>query len=283
MPQPEHILAIEISNPASGPRGELDGTLCGPGVALGRLDEGAGTELPAGIDGSYQNVDAEPLRAGARHDDDLVPAIARLCERQGVGARDLRRVAVSAGPGGFTGIRIALATAKAVAEVAGAEVVCVPSTIVAAWMLEWDLAPALVCLASKRETCWVRLLPSRDAEWWRRAEPAVRERWGKDVAGAMDARVRAGAAWIGASRDMGLAGPEMVERLGVRTVIADQHLPESFREAAGRVGARVVEPIFSPVSVLQIAAGMDGSDPALAAPIYPREPEAVSKWRALHG
>jgi hypothetical protein len=68
-------------------------------VALGRVVTGVGAELLA----------REPLRSDHRHEDDLMPAIDRLFRAAGASPKDIRRVAVSAGPGGFTGLRSAIA------------------------------------------------------------------------------------------------------------------------------------------------------------------------------
>jgi len=96
------VLAIEISNPSA--RG--DGS---PGVAL--------------LTTSGEPVGAEPLGADARHDDDLMPAIDRLFTKTGRAPADIERVAVSVGPGGFTGLRVAVVTAKLLAHAAGAQTV----------------------------------------------------------------------------------------------------------------------------------------------------------------
>jgi tRNA threonylcarbamoyladenosine biosynthesis protein TsaB len=53
------------------------------------------------------------------HSENLLPLIADVVARAGVAARDLDAVAVGAGPGSFTGLRIGLATAKGVAFAAG--------------------------------------------------------------------------------------------------------------------------------------------------------------------
>ena len=53
------------------------------------------------------------------HSENLLPLIASVVERAGVAAAELDAVAVGAGPGSFTGLRIGLATAKGVAFAAG--------------------------------------------------------------------------------------------------------------------------------------------------------------------
>lgn len=52
---------------------------------------------------------------GARHARDLLPAVDRIVERGGIAKEDVDAVAVSQGPGSFTGLRIGVACAKTLA------------------------------------------------------------------------------------------------------------------------------------------------------------------------
>src|SRR6185503_7170285 len=99
-------------------------------------------------------VQVETLSSAKRHDDDLLPAIDRLMRRASASPRDLAAVGVSIGPGGFTGLRIAISTAKMFAEALGAQLVAVPSALVAAEGHSGK-SPFLVGLASKGESCWM--------------------------------------------------------------------------------------------------------------------------------
>ncbi|HHY50287.1 MAG TPA: tRNA (adenosine(37)-N6)-threonylcarbamoyltransferase complex dimerization subunit type 1 TsaB, partial [Alphaproteobacteria bacterium] len=78
------------------------------------------------------------LRAGARldrhveelaqgHAERLFPAIAGLLERNGVGYRELERIAVTTGPGSFTGLRIGLSAARGLGLALGIPVIGVPT------------------------------------------------------------------------------------------------------------------------------------------------------------
>ena len=100
------ILAIETS----GPRG---------GIAL--AEGGADPLSPPRI------VQEVRLAEGLRHGRDLVLAAKEACERAGWDARGIPLVAVSIGPGSFTGIRIAVVVAKFLALETGAKIVAVPS------------------------------------------------------------------------------------------------------------------------------------------------------------
>lgn len=61
------------------------------------------------------------------HAENLVPLISDVLRYGGIAARDLDAVAVSAGPGSFTGLRIGASTAKGLASAVDAELVAVPS------------------------------------------------------------------------------------------------------------------------------------------------------------
>ena len=64
--------------------------------------------------------------------DHLMSVIDVACRAAGVLPGDLRAIAVSSGPGGFTGLRVACATAKAIADATGCALVAVPSALVVA-------------------------------------------------------------------------------------------------------------------------------------------------------
>jgi tRNA threonylcarbamoyladenosine biosynthesis protein TsaB len=107
---PVRILAVETS----GPRG---------GIALAEETAGA-----------VRLIDEVLLAEGLRHGRDIVLNIKEACGRAGwnlpgrqAGRRQIPLVAVSIGPGSFTGIRIAVTLAKIMAWETSAKVVAVPS------------------------------------------------------------------------------------------------------------------------------------------------------------
>lgn len=262
-------LGIEISNPSSGPRGRAGDVLAGPGVAV---------EL---THGSTPRQVCELLREGDRFDDDLVPAIARLTQACGVEARHLARVAVSIGPGGYTALRIATVTAKMLALATGAEVVGVPSALVAGAGLDPGCAPVLVCLASKGETAHGTLLPPPGpAELPRDTLDAVARLVGGGPADELRDSVREGRGWLRSACILGLVNAATVDTLRPRTLLADRFLPATMRRTAERLGCAVVEPVFSAQRVLTLAQDMPATAPEALVPIYPRPPEAVRLWRA---
>ena len=222
--------------------------------------EASNPSLSAGDEGSIAVCDLngdvlafERLRPGSRHDDALVRTIDDACRAAGGKPGDVARVAVSAGPGGYTGLRIAMTTAKMLGESLGAELVPVPTARVAAFgFVEDDPASAqggfVVTLASKRDTAWAQVFQGTETT---------------SSGELLDAS--------------GLAA--LLRTTGARTLLADEHLPASMREEAARAGVRVASPRLDAVLCARASLGLPVVAVDALAPIYPREPEAVRKWR----
>lgn len=75
-------------------------------VALARANDGE----PVGV------IEAAPLTGGA-FSAQLVPQIAGLLEKRGIGKTEIDAFVVVSGPGSFTGLRVGLAAIKALAEI----------------------------------------------------------------------------------------------------------------------------------------------------------------------
>lgn len=72
-------------------------------------------------------VETVRLAEGLRHGRELLPSAAGLLEKRGLKAADLWGVAVSSGPGSYTGTRVGVMSAKALAFGAGLRLVAVSS------------------------------------------------------------------------------------------------------------------------------------------------------------
>lgn len=75
-------------------------------------------------DDALLTLEFVPL-AGGQYSELLVPSIAGMLERQGAGRSSLGLIAVASGPGSFTGLRVAIATVKGLAEAFSTPVVAV--------------------------------------------------------------------------------------------------------------------------------------------------------------
>lgn len=246
-------LAIETSNPgeptAGTARHGTGNSGASGGVALLKCDDQRRPTL----------LGEEWLNPPSARDDDLVPAIDRLTRRVGIRPKELSRVAVSVGPGGFTGVRIAIAVTKSICEATGAQAVAVPTAIGIMHRLASAVREdesVVVCLAWKRADVWRALFPS-----------------------GYNATVRTGALPAGSLTPL--------ERLfhdvhGPAVCVMGAGLEERL-QAIGPLppAIRIVRPEFDPVAIARVSVGMPAIDPLELAPLYPREPEAVTKWREL--
>ena len=203
-------------------------------------------------------VHVESLAAELRHDDDLMPAIDRLFTLTGLKPADLTggTVGVSVGPGGFTGLRIAVSTAKVLAEALGARLVAAPTALVVAERIGPDQitsGPILVVLACKGERFWATRLEHNESGNWSVIEG------GEGPAGAAD-----------------------VVLDGVTAVVGDEYLPQMLRQRCESASVPVIEPQFEAAACLAVTRRLLEAgrmvDPLNLAPLYAREPEAVSLW-----
>jgi tRNA threonylcarbamoyladenosine biosynthesis protein TsaB len=80
----------------------------------------------------------------------LAPAIQRSLEQVGWTPREVQLVAVTAGPGSFTGLRIGIATAKAFAYAAGAEVLGIDSHEILAMACPNDVSRLAAVIDAQR-------------------------------------------------------------------------------------------------------------------------------------
>lgn len=242
MPGDPLCLALETSNPSADP------AVTGE-VALGRCADWSSPAAPIEV------LAREQLSPRARHDDALAPAIDRLFTSTGLAPTDLARVAVSIGPGGYSALRISVAAARMIAEATGAGCVGVETAAVAA---RADGLPArfAVLLASKRDTVWATVYERASAT----SEPK------ELVAG-------------------GLLDASALTHLAAQTpfdaIAADAFLPDAFHDAASRSGWATLPLTLGAVALLHASRGRATTPPEGLLPLYPREAEAVRKWREL--
>ncbi len=78
--------------------------------------ESATTRAACAVADNGGVVAATEVTGGRRHAETLAPAIDFTCAHAGVALRDVAAIAVDIGPGLFTGLRVGVATAKALAQ-----------------------------------------------------------------------------------------------------------------------------------------------------------------------
>ena len=194
------------------------------------------------LDGELRAAEA---RAGHRHGELLMPMLESLLAGARLGAADLDAVAFGAGPGAFTGLRIACGMAQGLAFARGLPV-CGVSTLEA--MAEECGAPRVVaCLDARMGEVYYAALEKREARW-HEVVPA------QCVAPALAPRPP-GEGWVGCGSGFAVHG----------------HF--GFAEAYPEVhpGAAAVARLAAP----RLAAG-EGVDAARAAPVYLRDKVALT-------
>lgn len=105
--------------------------------------------------------DEEAFEGRYRHSQELLPAIARLTERAGLGLADVAGIVAGTGPGAFTGLRVGLATAKTLAHELGRPIVGVST------------AEALLTAVEGADALWLPSGPHDRVLVTPGAEPAV--------------------------------------------------------------------------------------------------------------
>ena len=145
------------------------------------------------LDGELRAIEA---RAGHRHGELALPMLEELLAQAGLGAGALEAVAFGAGPGSFTGLRIACGIAQGLAFARGLPVCGVSS--LEAMAEECGAERVVACLDARMGEVYYAALERR-AGRWREAVPA------QCVAPARAPRP-AGEGWVGCGSGFALLG-----------------------------------------------------------------------------
>jgi tRNA threonylcarbamoyladenosine biosynthesis protein TsaB len=198
-------------------------------------------------DGEEFELTPEPERLAERpgHARELMPAVAEVMERAGLGYPELGTIAVGVGPGTFTGLRIGISTARALGLATGVPVR--PVSSLAALAEGIDARERLPLLDAKRGELFAALFEEGTRRWGPLAAPP--EEVAKRVA---EGRLTPLAAGDGAVRFQGV-----LEAAGIRV------------EPEGS-GAHVVRGLH----VCRLAATATPGPPEAVLPEYVRLPDA---------
>lgn len=212
-----------------------DGRLLAIDTATSRLIVAVGAE-----DGVPLAVHVAP--AGQRHGEDLLPAVRDMLAAADVPLESVVAIVVGTGPGAFTGMRVGIATAKALASALGLPIVGVSTA--AALLAAAGLPPqaAVLLPAGPSDRILVR---EGVAELLRATDDAVQPPFEALLAVDLDGRAPAEAAARGAAALDGL--PKALLRLGAerfgrgeaddlaRLVPEYVSLPRGVRASSGEV------------------------------------------------
>lgn len=107
------------------------------------------------------------------HSEQLIPHMDEMLKEAGVGRKDITAVAVSIGPGSFTGLRIGLATAKMLAYIWKVPLVGVDTLEALAWNMAGSQAFILPLLDAQRGNVYAALYGAFDDMWQEEKEEAA--------------------------------------------------------------------------------------------------------------
>lgn len=197
------------------------------------------------IDGE---IGALEQRAGRRHTELALPMLERLLANSGFGATALDAIAFGAGPGSFTGLRIACGIAQGLALARGLPVLGVSTLDAIAE--ESGASRVVVCIDARMREVYYACLERAGGAW----RAAISPRCVRPAAVVPPP----GTGWVGCGSGFS-AYPELHERVATR-ILADVHP--------------------SAVAVARLAAPRlergEGIDAALAAPDYLRDKVAMT-------
>lgn len=138
-------------------------------VSLAFETSGRFGSVAIGLDG--QLIETAPLPRKRRHNLELMPVVATLLEQHHQTPADLDELYISLGPGSFTGLRIAVATAKMLAFTnPSIKLVGVPTIEVLAHQYQDAAEHVAVCLNIKRGSTYAGVYHQGQAQF----DPALR-------------------------------------------------------------------------------------------------------------
>jgi len=197
------------------------------------------------IDGEIRGIEE---RAGNRHGELVLPMFERLAAGAGIAIAALDAVAFGAGPGSFTGLRIACGVAQGIAFARGLPVIGV-STL-EAMAEESGAARVVACLDARMHEVYYSALEKAAGRW--------REVIAAQCVAPAQAPVPPGTGWTGCGNGFAAYGDVFRDRFS--TMYPEMH-----------PGAAAVARLAAP----RLAAG-EGLDAALAAPVYVRDKVAFT-------
>ena len=206
------------------------------------------------IDGETQTLRSARLPEDCRSARSLLPELKKLLSEQGWNAEQLELIAVTTGPGSFTGLRIGVTMAKSLAYATGAKLVGVPTLLaIAAGMPDVEARRWAIVDAQRQELFSASFAAGFDANEDPEVKLVSNIQWleqleaGDVVAGSplkkLATKLPSGV--VTASEEYWAPQAEVVGRLGVLRMQAGklcepmQLVPEYFRKSAAEEKAEV--------------------------------------------
>ncbi|MBN2375367.1 MAG: tRNA (adenosine(37)-N6)-threonylcarbamoyltransferase complex dimerization subunit type 1 TsaB [Sedimentisphaerales bacterium] len=220
-----------------------------------------------------QLLSERSFSAGFRHTRELMPVIAQLTSEQGWTPKQIEQIHLSIGPGSFTGLRIAVALAKALSFAQPhIKIVSVPSTDVliqnatqAATAQNLPIQNAACIIDAKRKQIYTALYEKNDSP--DSFIPGFRTIIPPTLMTPHELLEKA-------PRPLYLLGQGLKQHAEALTAPDVFHLAPDFHQPhAANVHA---------CGFLRACAGLFDSPQELT-PLYLRRPEAIERWEKLHG
>lgn len=212
--------------------------------------------------GDAGTIDEETVLGARRHAAALLPMVQRLLQRAGITAHGITGVALSDGPGSFTGLRVGAAMAKALVRVRAVPLWTAPSLLVrAAGVIgAAEIGPVLAATNALRGDIYAAMYRFRAGAIETLLEPQV---------------------WQPAALIDRVARPALV--------VADLPAPLEalLAEWSGRPVVGLPEAYPSAAVLLRLVGRPGGAreiaDPLGWEPVYGRPAEAQARWETAHG
>lgn len=206
---------------------------------------------------ALMNRDGETITShpvgGKREEDDVFPSIEKGATSLCITPGEIELVAVSIGPGGFTGLRTSVAIAKMVALASNATIISVETAIVTVQQANRGDGPFLVISCVKGNQFWLSTIVKKDGNWNCVSKNTSTE--------ALASELNA-----------------------VTGVFADEFIPVEARMLIEQHAVPIYQSAPDAMSLLKIGLDLyqagNSVDPSELLPLYPREPEAVRIWKA---
>ncbi len=201
-------------------------------------------------------------RTRQNHTKELVPAIRHLLGKAELGLSDLEGIVVSLGPGGFSGLRVGMTTAKGLAVGTGAPLVAVPTLDAAAYPMMGLGAPVCALMPAGRGEVAAAMYGTSGSEMEKTVDEHLTTI--EDLADS----VREATIFCGPMTDE--MESELRERLGEEGLVPRGVGRASRVVAMGQIGIRKI-------------GGGEADDPVTLQPLYIRRPSITRSTRPPGG
>ena len=198
----------------------------------------------------------EEIKIGTncREEDEVMPAIKKLALDLDIAPKSVDLIVVSIGPGGFTGLRSAVAITKMISLVSEAATVPIETAISVAHHANKGGGPFFIVSGVKQESFWLSKVQFKNERWACESDVSTTVEMEKNLSG--------------------MAG-----------VFGDSYLPESVQALCSSNNISIYNSITTASSLLSLGTRLYAEDnnvavnPLELTPLYPREPEAVRVWK----